>query len=136
MIFKKYGTTMQSVDVDFDARAMTEVGFRRNRETSIPTDEFESTYTHVESRELTAEAAGDVQDAAEKELLANLESTLRAFEAELGDGEVLLIESEQGVDYPKTRDEKTTLVVGHENKLRFTWTIDPPLRVGRYRKGD
>ena len=135
MIFKKYGTTLQSVEVAFDARAMTEIAFRRDRENSIPTEDFESTYAHVESRELTSESSGYVQDEAEVELLEKLEKSLRAFEAELGPDELLLVESEQGVDYPKTTDEKTTVTEAGENRLHFTWRVDPPLRMGRYKKG-
>ena len=135
MIFKKYGQTYQSVEIAFDARAMTEIAFRRDREDSIPTEEFDSSYTHVESRSLAAQTSGSVQDAAEVELLKKLEASLREFEAELGPDEVIVIESEQGVDYPKTHDTKTTVSDGIENRLHFSWRVDPPLRVGRYKKG-
>ncbi len=135
MIFKKYGQTYQSVEIAFDARAMTEIAFRRDREDSIPIEEFDSSYTHVESRSLTAETSGSVQDAAEVDLLQKLEASLREFEAELGPDEVIVIESEQGVDYPKTHDTKTTVSDGIENRLHFRWRVDPPLRVGRYKKG-
>lgn len=135
MIFKKYGETLQSVDLDFDARAMTEIGFRRNREESIPMADLESGYTHVESRELTAEASGDVQDKAEREMLAKLEASLRAFEAECGDDEILLVLN-GSEDYPKTRDEKKSVVEGSHNRLHFHWRVEPALRIGRYRKAE
>ena len=64
-----------------------------------------------------------------------LESRLRDRLGALGEGEVLLVESEQGNDYPKTRDEKKTVAVEGENRLHFTWRVEPPLRVGVYRKG-
>jgi hypothetical protein len=135
MIFKKYGTTLHSVDVDFDARAMNEIGFRRNREEEIPVADLDSAHTLVETRELTAEASGDVQDEAEQALLVKLEAALRAFEGELGGNEFLLIEND-ATDYPKTRDEKRSVVVDSGNRLHFNWRVDPPLRLGRYRRND
>ena len=134
MILRRYGKNIESVEVDFDARAMTEIGFRRDRAFSIPTDEFESTYERVDGAELTTTASGDVQDEAEKQVLDALLSELRAFEAASGDGEVVLVESQQGVDYPKTREERTNVIVDGTNQFQFTWHIDPPLKVGRYRK--
>jgi hypothetical protein len=133
MILKKYGNTVQSVEINFDARAMTEVGFRRDRAFSISVDDFESQYEQVDSIELESTAEGDVQDEAEKAVLAGLEAQLRDLDERLGEGEVLLILSEQGVDYPKTVDEKKNVIVGGQNRLHFYWRIDPPLRLGRYR---
>jgi hypothetical protein len=134
MILKRYGTTVQSVEINFDARAMTEVGFRRDRQFSIPSAEFDSQYELVDSLELKSKADGDVQDEAERALLAGLEAQLRDLDARLPEGEVLLIENEQGVDYPKTVDEKKNVIVEGQNRLHFYWQIEPPLRLGRYRK--
>ena len=133
MILKKYGTSLHSVDINFDARAMTEIGFRRNHETSIPFDEFEDRYVRDELLELTAEVGGAVQDEAEVGVLAELKAQVEALDAGLEAGQVLLIESEQGNDYPKTRDDKKNVVEDGENRLHFVWRIDPPLRIGRYR---
>ncbi|HEX6307441.1 MAG TPA: hypothetical protein VFZ69_04585 [Longimicrobiales bacterium] len=133
MIAKRYGTKIQSVKPNFDARAMNEVGFQRDNEWSEPTEEFFEHYEKLETHELTAAAEGDVQGTAEEKLLQSLESQLRAVESAAGDG-VLLIESEQGVDYPKTRHTQTTQVVGSENRLYFRFTVEPPLRVAVYRK--
>jgi hypothetical protein len=47
---------------------------------------------------------------------------------------VLVVESEQGKDYPKTREKTTTQVSAGQNKLFFQHYIDPPLRVGVYRQ--
>jgi len=133
MILKRYGTSWQSVTADFDARAMTEIGFRRDRETSIPVEEFDAGYVLIEERTLKAEASGDVQDEAEQAVLADLLSQLNAYAAELSDGEVLRVENDS-TDYPKTRDEKRPVVVAGQNRLHFVWRIDPPLRVARYRR--
>ncbi len=133
MILRRYGNTMQSVEVDFDARAMNEIGFRRDRELSIPTGEFESGYQRVDGAELTARAEGAVQDEAEQAALDQLLAALRAFEAASEEGDLVVVESQQGVDYPKTREERTNVVEGGRNLFRFVWSIDPPLKVGRYR---
>ena len=135
MILRRYGKNIESVEVDFDARAMTEIGFRRDRSFSIPTDEFESGYERVDGAELTATADGSVQDEAEKAVLDALLAALREFESKAGAGELVLVESQQGVDYPKTREERSTVIVEGTNQLHFTWQIDPPLKVGLYRPG-
>jgi hypothetical protein len=135
MLLRRYGSTVQSVEMNFDARALNEVGFRRDQRWSLPWEDFEAGYVRVRGDELTADAEGWVQDQAEQDLLRALESKLSETLGALGDGEVVLIESEQGNDYPKTRDDKKTVAVEGENRLYFTWRVEPPLRVGIYRKG-
>ena len=76
MILRQYGTSYQSVEINFNPTAMTEIGFRRDRVFSIPVEEFESGYTLVESGELTAEADAEVQKVAEEAILAQLEEEL------------------------------------------------------------
>jgi hypothetical protein len=133
MIFRKYGKSFHRVTPNFDSRAMTEVGFQKAGDDPVEAGEFEANYERVEGRELNAHAAGAVQDVVEKEMLESLKQQLLDLEQSLADGAVLVIESEQGKDYPKTREKTTTQVVGNENKLHFERTIDPPLRVGVYR---
>jgi len=132
MIFRKYGSKVESVEPNFDSRAMNEIGFQRTNETSLATDEFEQRYTRVGGRELTAQAEGGVQDEAEKAVLAALLSQIQEMQAALKPGEVLLVESELGKDYPKTREKQRTIVVDGENRLRFERTVEPPLRIGVY----
>lgn len=134
MIVKRYGSKIQSVTPNFDARAMNEVGFQRDNEWSLSADEFAAGYEKIETHELTAAAEGDVQGDAEEKLLESLREQLLAVAKTVGDGGVLMIESEQGVDYPKTRHTQTSHVVGHENRLFFRFTVEPPLRVAAYRK--
>ncbi|HSJ32746.1 MAG TPA: hypothetical protein VK933_14990 [Longimicrobiales bacterium] len=134
MITKRYGSKVQSVTPNFDARAMNEIGFQRDNEWSLATDEFSESYEKVETHELTAAAEGEVQGEAEEKLLESLLEQLLAVEKTVGDGGVLMIESEQGTDYPKTRHTQTNQVVGHENRLYFRFTVEPPLRVAVYRK--
>jgi len=136
MIFRRYGTSYQSVDLNFDSRALSEVGFRRDREQSVETDDFESTYETVASHALDAEAEGDVQDHTEQVLLDELAGRIRELDSGLGASEVLVIENEQGNDWPKTRQRTSNVIVDGENRLRFHYTIAPPLRVAvRRRKG-
>jgi hypothetical protein len=132
MILRKYGKTYHSVVPNFDSRAMTEVGFQKSGDHSVDSAEFESNYERVEGRELTAAAKGSVQDQVEKQMLESLRAQLLELEQGAG-ASVVVIESEQGKDYPKTREKTTTQVVGNENRLHFERTIDPPLRVALYR---
>lgn len=136
MIYRKYGTSYQTVDPAFDSKALNEVTFRRNREDAIPTDAFESEWTRLAVHELVADAEGDVQDETEQLLLDRLEERLRDVVAGLGDGQVAVVENEQGHDYPKTRQKISNVVEEGENRLRFAYTVSPPLRVAVYaRKG-
>jgi hypothetical protein len=134
MIFRKYGKSYHSVVPNFDSRAMTEVGFQKSGDHSLETAEFEAAYERVEGRELTAIAEGTVQNQVEKQMLDDLHAQLLELERSAGEDAVIVVESEQGKDYPKTREKATNKVVGHENKLHFERTIDPPLRVAVYRK--
>ena len=132
MILRRYGKKVQSVEPNFDSRAMNEIGFQRTDALVLGADEFESRYDRVRAVELTASAEGSVQDATEKAVLDALKQQLEKMRSELKAGEVLFIESEPGKDYPKSREKQTVLVVGGQNRLHFERRIDPPLRVGIY----
>lgn len=134
MIAKRYGTRIQSVTPNFDANAMNEIGFQRDNEWTENADEFFAAHEKVETHELTAAAEGEVQGEAEEKLLVSLQEQLVAVSKTVGADGVLMIESEQGVDYPKTRHTQTNQVVGHENRLYFRFTVEPPLRVAVYRR--
>lgn len=132
MILRKYGNKVQSVDPNFDSRAMNEIGFQRTDAVAMSAEEFETRYERVGGSELAASAEGDVQDETEKRVLAALKDQLDRMQSELAGGQVLLIESEQGKDYPKSREKQNLLVVEGENRLNFQRRIEPPLRVGIY----
>lgn len=134
MIAKRYGSKLHSVTPNFDARAMNEIGFRRDNDWSEDADAFFDAYEKVETHDLTAAAEGEVQGDAEERLLESLLAQLDAVAKTVGDNGILTIESEQGVDYPKTRHTQTNQVVGNENRLYFRFTVEPPLRVAVYRK--
>lgn len=133
MIFRRYGTTYQSVDMNFVAEALNEIGFRRNREESFPADELEARYSAVETVELTAEAEGAVQNDTEQALLDELARKVEEQLERLPEDGILVVENESGHDYPRTHQETTNVVERGENKLRFTYTMDPPLRATLYR---
>lgn len=133
MIFRRYGTTYQSVDMHFAAEALNEIGFRRNREESIPVDEFGSRYEHVETVELTAKAEGTVQNDTEQALLDALAAKVNEQLERLPEGGILLVENESGRDYPRTHQETKNVVERGENRLRFEYTVGPALRVALYR---
>jgi hypothetical protein len=135
MMFRRYGTSFQSVDLNFDSKALNEIGFRRNHEESIPSEEFEAGFPKLSTHELLAEAEGDVQDHTEQVLLNQLQGQLDKLIGGLGDGEFLVIENEQGHDYPKTRQQTSNVIVEGENKLHFSYTIAPALRVAVHSRG-
>jgi hypothetical protein len=134
MIFRRYGATFQSVDTNFDPRALNEVGFRRNHSMAIPADVFEATYERVTLHEIVAEADGPVQDHTEKLLLERLDGGLRELEGKLAPGHVLVLDNGEGPDYPKTRQEMKNVIVEGENRFHFNYTLRPPLRMTEYRK--
>jgi hypothetical protein len=134
MILKRYGTTFQSVEPNFNSRALTEIAFRRDRAFSIPVEEFEVSFEKVVEHPLTAETEGEVHDHAEEALLKALEGSLQELLSGLGEGEVLVVESREGEDHPKTRNTKKNVVVDGDNRLYFYCQVDPPLRMGVYRK--
>jgi hypothetical protein len=134
MIVRRYGSSVQSVELNFDSRAMTEIGFRRDQEWSVPTEEFEQGWEKVEEYSLEATSEGDVQDTTEQALLARLEAQIREIEDVLTENELLRVESEQGKDYPKTRHSTRTVLVEGENRLHFRGWVEPPLRLARYRR--
>jgi len=133
MVFRQYGTSFQSVELNFDSRALNEVGFRRNHQRSIGPDAFCSEYELIETLEIVAEAQGDVQDQTEQQLLDKLERAVDALSSDLEKGEVLVIENEQGRDYPKTKQQTSNVILDGENRLHFFYTVAPPLRIARYR---
>lgn len=134
MIVRRYGSSVLSVVPNFDSRAMTEIGFNRDGRLTIPTEEFQQTYERVRGHELTAQANGAVQGDVEEAVLASLSEQLNRLAGELKPDELLLIENEPGKDQAKTRGSQTTIVEAGENRLRFEYVIDPPLKVGVYRR--
>lgn len=132
MILKRYGAQLQSVDVNFNPIAMNEIGFRKSNDYSVKAAEFEERYQLVDTHELTATAEGRVQNEAEAAVLASLEQQIESLRSGLRNGQILVVESESGRDYPKLREKVTTEVVEGENKLHFIRTVDPPLRIGIY----
>lgn len=133
MIFRRYGTSVQSVAIDFDSKALAEIRFRRDDQAVHASADWAARYQRARAHELDARAEGWVHDEVEQALLADLEAQLRSLEQGLAPGEVLLVESEPGTDYPKTHTQQKTVVVESDNKLHFTSTLRPPLRVGAYR---
>jgi len=129
MIFRRYGTAYQSVDTNFDSKALNEIGFRRNQEESIPAEGFDDAYRTLASHELVAEAEGDEQDRTEAVLLERLGSKLDALLDALGEGEILVVENDQGHDWPKTKQTISNVIIEGENRLHFRYAMSPALRI-------
>ncbi len=134
MIFRRYGTAYQSVDINFDSLALNEVAFRRNREESIPADDFDATHEVLATHELVAEAEGNVQDETEEVLLNKLQAQIEELRSALGEGEILVVDNEQGHDWPKTKQKTTNVIVEGENRLHFHYGVAPPLRISVRRR--
>jgi hypothetical protein len=133
MLFRKYGTSYQSVDIDFDAKALNDIGFRRNRERSVPAAEFPDAYSKLDSVELQTEADGPVQYETKQLLLDRLRAKVEELLARLPEGGLLVVENESGHDYPKTRQQTKNAVEDGENRLHFEYTMEPPLRLTTFR---
>ncbi len=133
MILRKYGTTVQSVELNFDAKALTEIGFRRDRATSMEAEAFEAEWERLEERTVAPRTEGIVQHEVEQALLDEMEAEITSWMGELGEGEALFVESE-ATDYPKTRHSTRKIVEGGENRLHFSAWVEPPLRLSRVRK--
>jgi len=134
MIFKRYGTTLQSVVTNFDSKALNEIGFRRDRSETMEAADFEAAFENVTTHELSAEAEGAVQDETEQLLLDRLEARISELLGSLGEGEILVVENADARDWPKTRQHTRNVVLAGENRLHFTYRMAPPLRVGVYRR--
>lgn len=133
MIYRRYGTSYQSVDTDFDANALNDIGFRRNREHAVEVDELERSFSKIETVELTADAEGSVQTETKQLLLDRLLEKLNRLDAGLPEGGLLVVENESGHDYPKTRQATSNEVDEGQNRLHFDYSVHPPLRVSLYR---
>lgn len=133
MILRRYGARLQSVELNFDAKALNEIAFRRDHEASFDWDDFVASHSRIAGHELAAEAVGDVHDEVERAVLAKLEARIREVTAGLEEGDVVVVESERGVDYPKTRQATRTVTGDGDNRLHFRVLVDPPLTLGVYR---
>ena len=133
MIPRRYGTTVQSVETNFDSKAFTEIGFRRDQAFSAPAEDFFSRHERVSERLLEAEAEGDVQDEVESAMLQQLLDQLLKLDGDLAEGELILVGSEPGRDYPKTRTQQKNVIVDGENRLYFYSSVSPPLKVAVFK---
>ncbi len=129
MIIRRYGSRFHSVVLDFNPAAMTEVGFRRDREKEWEVGEFTDQYRVVREEEIIAEATDSVQERAERAMLEALEQKFNVIYSALEEGQYVSIESKTGVDYPRTRYDRST-----KGDKDFTYTLDRPLRLGIWEK--
>ncbi len=133
MIVRRYGTTIQSVEPNFDSKAFTEIGFRRDHAFSAPVDDFLARHERISGHLLEAESEGDVQDEVESAMLEKLLGQLEKIDGDLAEDEFILVESEQGQDYPKTRTQQKNVVLEGENRLYFHSSVSPPLKVAVFK---
>ncbi len=129
MIIRRYGNRFHSVVLDFDPAAMTEVGFRKDGEQEWEVGDFMDQYEMVREEEIISEAGDPVQERAERVMLEVLEYEFDEIYAALEEGQCISIESRSGVDYPRTRYNRST-----KGDRDFTYTLDRPLRLGIWEK--
>ncbi len=134
MLYRKYGNSLHTVVPHFDHRALSEISYRRDRVASLPLTELEEAYEKVREAKIEGKTEGPVQSEAEAALTKQLESQVQSLLDGLQDDELLVVENVQGVDYPKLRDRKEGIIVEGENRLYFHWSVDPPIRLGLYRR--
>jgi hypothetical protein len=133
MLLLRRGSVLSAVRPNFRATAITEITFlpaspRGGR--AIPAVDalvLEETVT------LAPVVEGAVQTETEERLLESLLAELAQLEARTGPDEVLVIENEPGVDWPRTRETRSDILDPMGNRLHFRWHVEPPLRIGRYR---
>jgi hypothetical protein len=133
-LLRRQGTRVFPVEPNFDYRAMNEIAFRAGPQAVEPADAFDARMERQREIELEAVTDGPVQGEAEAALLDRLEEELNRCLSELSPGEVLVVESAPGVDWPKTRERRKDVVVDGENRFHFHWRVEPPLRVAVYRE--
>jgi hypothetical protein len=133
MILRRYGNTIQSVETNFDSKVFTEIGFRRDHAYSGSADDFLARHERISEHALEAKSEGAVQDEVESVMLQRLLDELLKLDAELTDDEFLVVESEQGQDYPKTRTQQKNVIVDGDNRLYFYSSVSPPLKVAVFR---
>lgn len=133
MILKRYGNKLHSVRPNFDANAMTEIGFMKDNEQVYEGEAFAAEWEKLEERELRSSSEGHVQSLVEHAVLHSLEEQLLDLERDQAHG-LLVIENEQGKEQPKTKGTSRVLVEAGENRTHFQFVIEPALRVGVYRR--
>jgi hypothetical protein len=134
MLLRRYGKKIQSVEPNFQANALTEIAFTRTDDFHEEADRFEEEWRLAASHEVAGSTKGDVKTEVESALLEDLLGQIEAVVGDLSDGEVVLVENALGQDHPKLRDATKGLVVDGQNRLHFTYTVDPPIRLGVYRR--
>lgn len=133
MILRRYGTTFQSVEANFESKAFTEIGFRRDHAYSRPADEFLGGHERISEHLLEAESEGSVQDEVESVMLQRLLDQLMKLDTDLAEDEFVVVESDPSQDYPKTRTRQKDVVEGGENRFYFFSSVSPPLKVAVFK---
>jgi hypothetical protein len=134
VILQRRGGRLVSVTPAFHARALTEIAFRPGG--SVPggavpesPDAFLARCPPLREVELSGEADGPIQGEAESRALGALEGALEALVRTLGPNQILFIENDPVVDWPKTRERRKDVVIAGENRFHFHWRIEPALRL-------
>ncbi len=134
MIVRRFGGTVGAVAPDFHATAFNELQFVRRPGFAMAWDDFVANYERTGGLALDTETEGHVQIEVETALLNALAARIAEAERALGTDELLLVESLPGHDYPRTHEHTETFVEQGRNRLHFYYHIDPPLKLGIFRR--
>lgn len=132
MIVRRYGATVVEVQPEFAPEAFNEIDFRRRTGFTMAWEDFQARYERTGEQALVSEAEGHVKIAVESATLDLLRHRLADAEGSLAPGEVLLLESQPGRDYPRLHEKTETLVEHGHNRLHFYYYLQPALRFGVY----
>ena len=134
MLLRRFGTTIGAVEPNFEPAAFNELSFVPRPGFQMTTADFGADYERVGELALTSEAEAHVKIQAEAALLDLLAHRIHEAVKSLPQGDVLLIESMPGKDFPRFRERTENLVEGDRNRLHFYYWLDPALRLGVYRR--
>jgi hypothetical protein len=134
MLLRRFGTTIGAVEPNFEPAAFNELSFVRRPGFQMSTAEFQTEYERIDELALTSEAEAHVKIQAEAALLDLLAHHINEAVHARPEGEVLLIESMPGKDYPRIHERTENLVEGDRNRLHFYYWLEPALRLGVYRR--
>jgi hypothetical protein len=119
--------------------AMTEIAFtpvtdRVNAVNTLPPEAvLLSALEKLEEIPLEPVAEGAVQSETEAKVLELLRDEVEAARSRMPPGQLLVVENQPGIDWPKTRETRTEILEPMGNRFHFRWHVAPPLRLGRYR---
>lgn len=137
MLLLRRGSVLVAVHPHFRATAITEIAFLPVA--SSGTSEGEAAELPpfhalrlVDTLQLDPVVEGSVQVETEARLLEALLAGIETALTETPKDQVLVIENQAGMDWPRTCETRSDVLDPMGNRLHFRWHVEPALRLGRY----